>query len=69
MPRVLLVDARPDRAAALAAAMAGWGCAVRFARDRATAVEAAGRFLPQAALVGDLPRGETREGVAGWPPL
>jgi CheY-like chemotaxis protein len=64
MPRVLLVGARPDRAAALAAALAGWGYAVRFARDRASAVEVAALFLPQAALVGGLPDGETRDGVA-----
>ena len=65
MPRVLVIDARPDRSAALAAALAGWGCAVRFARGRASALEEAGRFLPQAALVGELAAGETAGGVAG----
>jgi CheY-like chemotaxis protein len=64
MPRVLIVDARPDRASALAAALAGWGHAVRFARDHTSALEAAVRFLPEAALVGDLPTGESRDEVA-----
>jgi CheY-like chemotaxis protein len=58
MPRILIADARRDRAAALASALAGWDCAVRFARDRASALEEAARFLPQAAVVGELPTGE-----------
>ncbi len=64
MPRVLIVDARPDRSAALAAALAGWGCSVRLARCRASALEQAALFLPQAALVGELAGGDTPAGVA-----